>query len=608
MIILPTQSQWVQRNRSDMFGDLLGSFNLDLTKNLGKLRVTKMLQTTSQTSDTDMTAVPVGFKVFNDGTSTKIWTVAGSYVHSSASAIANAAFISDHGVTSGSPTDCDSTKSDIEIMSVSGTPTLFVTANQKLYKRTTGAWSSQSFSGDGPWPMTNYSGTARLYFGVANGKVFSTADGTTIASSSTYTLNLGANYFITFLRASSNRIWVGTVNTYGGKGYIFEWDGTTANPTTSYRMEAQGALACVIKDDLPWVVDSNGRLLQFSNATFSEVARLPIDNKLLLKATNSVNDRFIHPNGMTLVNGKINILINNVIGDSGATINEFCPSGIWEYDDIVYNQYTGLSQGCGLYHKYALSYTPTTTNTITDYGQNRLSVVGALSDMKMVNSADNATGNLIAGAKVFTDASSTNVGIFTNDTFDATSGVSGKYNTMGAGYFVTTKQFAIDEKGNYSVQNAWQNVFSLYRKLITSGSSITIKYRTLDIDPVEASITWTSTTTFTTPTNLIGYEGYEVEGIQGKGSGFCAHITQVDVTAGLYTVTVDTVFTGVTGTAKVRVQNWKKISTVSPIPTYDQAGMGDTSNWTQYKVFMVFSGHDELEKLIIINQNILPAH
>jgi hypothetical protein len=229
--------------------------------------------------------------------------------------------------------------------------------------------------------------------------------------------------------------------------------------------------------------------------------------------------------------------------------------------------------------------------------------------MKVPNSSVSATGNIIAGAFIYTDASNYQVGTFTNDTFDATSGTAGQYNTVGAGYITTTKQFAQDEQGNSSIQNTWQNIYALYEKLITSSSKIVVKYRVVSIPSIEASITWTSTTTFTTTTNVLGLEGYEIEGIQGTGSGFCAHILKIDVTNGVYTITTDDIFTGVSGTAKVRIQNWKKISLITQnLATYDQAGMGDLTNWAQFKIFMVFSYKDELQKLLISNQDSLPVH
>lgn len=580
-ITIPQNGKLKQVNKSDILGNLQGSFCLNLTKILGKIRVTRMIQTTTQTLDTDLTSYPVGFKVFNDGSSTNIWTVAGSKVHVSVGAVANAQFSVD--TITNTPVDCDSTLSDIEIFNGG----LYVTGNSKLYSRTTGNWGNVAISGAGPWMMTTYGN--RLYIAICGAsKIYSTSDGSTIVSpTATYALQLDTNYRITFIRASSNRIWIGTV-AISGKGYIFEWDGAATQPTRAYRLEAQGALSCAIKDDVPWVVDSNGKLLSYSNGSFVEIDRLPVDERFLASATSTVNDRFIHPNGMSVVEGKINILINNLLADSAGSIPEFCPSGIWEYDNDI-----------GLYHKYALSYLTVNTNTITDYGQNRLSGVGGLSEMKLSNTASNATGNLLAGATVFKNASITDVGIFTTDTFIPTSGSIGTYSTNGSGYFVTSKFFSPN------ILDTWQNIYVYFKKLVTSTSKITLKYRTSESIALNISMTWLNTTSFTTTTNVLGLKGYEVEITQGTGSGQTAHITKIDVTAGVYTVYLDETFTGVTtGTGKARIQNWIKIKNGITDQLIQLKGfaIGKASTWMQIKVCMIFKNSDELEMVKLISK------
>lgn len=592
MIEIPNNRQYVQTNKSDIFGNLVASFNLVLTKVLGKLRISRTIQTTSQSSVSTLTSYPVGFAVFNDGVSAKIWTVVGlsgvGKPHVSATAVPNASFIVD--ATASTPADCDSVFSDIITFGAgTATPKLYVMANSKLYQNSAGTWSSTSsnLSGGGPWSMTTYAN--RLYIAISGlGKITSTSDGSTIpATGNTYTLDLlGAR--ITFIRAASNRIWIGTVSS-GGKGYIHEWDGVSQQVTRSYRLESQGALACVIKDDTPWIMDSNGKLCVYSNGTFVEVAQLPLSEKSLYRATDAQNDRFIHPNGMSVINGKINMLINNLLGGNAGSIPEFCPSGIWEYDEKI-----------GLYHKHSFSYLPLNLNTITDYGQNRLSGVGGLSDMKNYSGSidgTNATGDFVAGAVVYTDASSTDAGIFTNDTF---TGVTGTYHaTQGYGHFVTAKIEASQ------IDETFQRLWLFFKQLPVSTDQITAKYRTTEADPTEISITWASTTTFTTLTDLRSYVGYEVEITQGTGGGKTAHITKVDVTGSTYTITLDDSFTGVTtGTAKARIQNWTKFGNLTNDTTsqFFSMSIDRVSSWMQLKVCFQFTGPAEFSKALLISK------
>lgn len=588
MIKIPQNSQFIQSNQSDVLGSLVGSFNLDLTTNLAKTRVTRTIRTTNQTTNTDLTSYAVGFKIFNNGSSTRIWTVAGSKVHSSPSAISpNSQFSAD--TTTSSPVTCNSTASDIEVFNGALYVTTYDGAGDKLVKNTGSLWTVNG-TGLGAQSathmMTVYA--SRLYM-IGNGPrtIYSMNTSDVIATSGSNTLTLESNYRITFLRSSSNRIWIGTIAS-SGKGYVYEWDGTSSQATRSYRLEAQGALACVIKDDVPWIMDTNGRLCVYSNGTFVEAARLPVNNKYLLNATNTVNDRFIHPNGMTLSEGRINLLIRNTNGDSASSIEEYCPSGVWEYDSQI-----------GLYHKLSLSYTWKDTNTITDYGQNRVSGVGAIADMKLTNSSGNSTGNIIIGATVYKDASSTDAGVWTNDTFDAVTGSTGEKATQGFGYFVTTK---IDAS---KVEDMWQKAYVFHEKFLTTSDKIVVKYRLEQEPATAASITWVNTNTFTTFTDVSDYvEGDEVEITQGTGGGFCAHITNIQAGAGpSYIVTLDETFTGVTtGTAKARFQKWRKAGVIQDAETFDGVPIGESSDWIQLKVGMLSTGKNEIRKLGLVNE------
>lgn len=589
----PTNNMYLQTNRSDTLGNLMGTFNVNVTKNIGRLGVTRTIRTNTQSTEPLISDYPVGFKVFTDSDGTLIWMVAGARVFKTSSFITNAIFGAD--VTNASaPTDSDSAVSDIEVADLGGTRTLFVTANSKLYKRTTGAWTNQSFTGGGPWMMTPYA--SRLYFTIgALSQVASTSDGTTIVvpngppNTNAYCLQLDKNLTPTFIRASSNRLWVGTIAT-NGKGYIFEWDGVTTQPTRAYRLEAQGALACVIKDDAPYVMDSNGKLLVYSSGSFQEVTRLPLYGKLLTNSVVTNNTRFIHPNGMTVVDGKINLLINNLIDKTGSIRAEFCPSGVWELDD-----------NNSLYHKYSVSYLPSGTNTITDYGQNNISGAGALAEMKLVNVAAGSVGDVLIGAKLYTNASSTDAGVFTNDTFDAVSGTTGQYSTDGAGYIVTTK---ITSK---NIQDTWQKIYLFYRKLLSSSGRIIPKYRTSDLLPTEAAITWINTTAFSTTADVSAYlVGDEVEIMQGTGAGMCSHITAIQVASGpSYIVTLDKIHTGVTnGTGRARFQKWLKLpSEVSDqISQIKGVNVGKDGSWVQFKIFFIMKGRDEFEGMEIVNE------
>lgn len=580
MIRIPQQFPWKQTNRSDIYGSLQGTFNVDFNTNLGKLRATRTIKTTDTSSNANLTGAPVGFRYFD----TKVWTVAGSRVHDN-SGILRVPF----GVNSDTnyPSTCTSTQSDIEVFN----GYLYVTSTGNLHRKTanasgTGTWTSNGtgFSGGTYTHMMCVYGD-RLYMTDLGTKIYSMDTSDTIATSSSNTISFtDTSLIITFIRAARNRIWIGTVNKNGGKASIHEWDGSSSIVTTSYRLESSGALACVIKDDLPYIIDTNGKLLRFNAGTFQEIARLPIKNSLFL--TNSLsetNNRFIHPNGMTISDGKINLLINNVVSDGLSSTPEFMSSGVWEYDGEI-----------GLYHKYSLSYTPIGTTTITDFGQFKVSSVGGLSELKLLDNSQLANGNLLIGATIYTDSSTTTSGVFINDTIQTTSG------TKYACSFVTSKFTS------YSSTDTWVKSYIRHKQLTTSDNKIVMKYRTVETDPTEISITWdNSTSTFKTSTDLTNYVGYEVEVVQGTGSGMCAHITSVTNFGSTYFVNLDETFTGVTtGTAKARLQNWTKIPTTitSQITQLSELPIAQDASWMQFKVFMLGTIKDEIEEFIVINK------
>jgi len=607
MISLPKQPSpyqpptWIQNNNSDVNGSLWASFGIDLSENEGKLRVGKRLLLNWGTGDdANMTSYPVGFSSIPNVNG--IFTVAGGYVWQSGNNYPSSTFarlVNGSGGVSGAPTNCDSTISDIAFLSNTVGNFLFVTTNSTdVYKTADGlTWTSNSIgaSGSSGRMMTPYSG--RMYMASGGNTVVSWSDPSSPANSGTYTVTLGTNETITFLRSSSNRIWIGVVN-LNNKAYVYEWDGTAAEVTKSYRMEANGALACVIKDDVPWVVDSNGSLLVWNGGTFiRQTSFFRKNNKLLQNALGSNNSRFIHPNGMSIINKRIHILIDGRNYDSNSTLEETIASGIWEYDDTR-----------GLVHKYAIGQTKS-GGTIQDFGQPRIAGAGALSEFNLPNTSGVRNGTFLCGASYYSDATTVTSGIFYDDTNDT---------LKKGGYFITTKLYAADENGLPSVQNIWQNNYVLYKKLLNSADEIVVKYRVSEADPIEATITWISSATFTTTTDVTQYwtsgTGGEVEIQNGIGGGGCSHIIGIVNNSGTYTVTVDETYALASGTAKARFQSWKKIGSIvlnnskADGVTFDQEGMGDLTNWIQFKVCMIFTGKDEIEKMLIINSNVNPAH
>lgn len=309
-----------------------------------------------------------------------------------------------------------------------------------------------------------------------------------------------------------------------------------------------------VLNNIPYAVDSEGRLLKYSGYSFDEVCRLPVSRTLLTRATAvgtasvATAGRFIHPNGLVATkNNSILALVNNLNDDSTGTIAENIASGIWEAD-LGSKNFT---------HRYSFTLSSLSSATVTDFGQNRIAGAGALALNTTGSSGAAGRSTVIAGAKYYTNASSTSSGIYIDSPVNTTTDNEGQKR----GYLVSA--FIESEDAESSFGRIW----ATFRKFQNTTDNVTFKYRNTEQDSVEASITWVNTTSFTTTTDITAYGpsatgfnglvGGEVEILQGTGSGATPHIASITSNAGTYTVVLNNAVTGVTNsTAKARFQKW----------------------------------------------------
>lgn len=583
MINIPsrTTKKINQNNRSKILGDIWSSFNLDLQSNLGVIKVSPRLQV--NTAGVSNQGLSVAFQTFNS----KIYTLAGTRIFNTASIDLTAAFTED--VSTGAVTNYSSDTGDLKTFNV----VLCSTSQTKVKSFNGSAWTDRATITTGlPHKLLWFIKYNHLYYLDNNGKIKSLDSAwTEYTTSGTYAIDLTNGFEFGFpytLDADSNDIWVGmsnivpsnSGNDFSGS-YILRWDGFSAQITTAYKIKARGVLA-LCKDDrnIMHAIDTNGALLQFTGSGFEEIGRLPLNRELLINANSGVYNSFVHPNGVCFTrNGTFIVNVNNLVGDNAGSIKENMASGIWEF-----------SKDTGFVHRQSFSYNILGNTTVTDHGQNRVSQVGALVEADIPSNSANGKPTLICGAIYYTDASTTSVGVFVDDPLDTTQ----KY-----GYLVSSW---VSSQG---VKDAWNKFVLRFRQFLNSGDKIIAKFRIRESSATEIAITWVNTTSFTTTTNLLAMVGYEVEVIQGTGSGKCAHIVTVVNNSGTYTVTVDETFTGVTtGTAKARIQNWTKLLSFSnQLDESASTEIGKSSERIQLKVCMQFTGEDELHELALINNN-----
>lgn len=495
--------------------------------------------------------------------------------------------------------DFSTTVSDIAVFN----DKLWTTSTNKLrYKQlgaTTEPWTTLATlsSSSAIHKMVYFKKFDRLYVINQSSGIYSVDSSDSVATSSDYFLNPGNSIgYLSTMVANNNYIWIGTFRditassseTNNLKGSILQWDGISNQVTNEFIIETGGILAMTVLNNVPYAIDTEGRILKYTGYSFEEIARLPIDKSLLLNATEFGVSRFIHQNGMVATkDNTIQILINNLKEDANSTIYENCPSGIWELDLSTRN----------FTHKYSPTLKAMSSSTVTDFGQNRVSAVGALKINTLQSNSVSGRSLLLAGINYFTDASTVKSAIYIDSPFKPDTDNEGQKR----GYFVTT-WFESNE-----ITDNFTSLWATYKKFFNSSDKIIFKYRLEEEDPIEATITWTSTTTFTTTTNIAAYAGYEVEIIQGTGSGACANILTI-VSGATYTVTIDTAITGVTGTSKARFQKWIKIGevsyagvSISDVLSYSHLPIAKNHTKIQIKGILEWTGNGEFHKMCVVS-------
>lgn len=585
MIKIPGESKkWNQQNRSDLLGNLWSTWNVDLQSNVGAVKISPRLKLSTSTTDDADLGVPVAFKYFNS----RIWALCGTNIFSNGGGVDDT-FTDDVGVSSGAQNDHSADESDMEVFN----GTLCATTTDSLWSSDGSTWTSRDTLNTGSAHlMTYFKKFDRLYYtNQADNVISINGSWSTADPGADYAISLSTStnsYTITSIKASANRIWIGVVdlNDLSAPGKILEWDGFSADVINEHKLNNYGCMAIAInpRNGSPYAIDGSGVVYSYSGNGFTEVARLPLNENVAYNPADSDNERFIHPNGFVFgKNGTLLMLVNNRPNVSASVaVKERFPSGVWEF-----------SETNGLSHRYSFSYNPVGSSTITDYGQNRVSRVGALAIFDLQRNSTTEDGSLLAGATFYTDASSTSSGIFIDNSL----------NTIRKnGYFVTQKIFSPNVSEN------WEKFYLRFKRFLSSNDRITIKWRTFDLAPTEATITWTALNQFTTTTDVSAYYdstnsiGYEVEVLQGKGSGKCAQITAISENAGTYTVTVDEDFTGVSaaGTSKARFQKWikGKVEDRQGADLLDVT-LKEKSNWIQFKVVMDSTGDNEIYDIIL---------
>lgn len=602
---IPSQSRRVlQDNKNQFNGNIAESFNLDLVSNRGKIGVTRAKKISDfQTSFGGTTRPIMGissgtFGLFFTGVETALDSVFEGGETAFSSTFVRDASSFDIGLDEG----------DLLVVN----DKIYITGSQSFAyttMNTFGTWtdvSSPALTDNTPHLLTSLGNN--VYVTNDYNKVGVIDSSNTLSLTGTSTLDLDVDgYVITVFMSGLDRVWIGVSGrgnrVANGTCYMYEWDGESENqPSQKYEIDASGLICGVVKDGIPYVLDTNGRLLRYAGSSFVEVARLPYKKGEFMAGYDSSTiggvARAINPRSITVDGDEILINVSNRLEDNYWA--DF-PSGVWAY-----------SEENGLYHKLSASYqavADTGTTNMQDHGQMRVAQAGAIfvHNPTQASFYDSGEGGRILFSQQYFNSADDNVnyvtasdvtlmtGLFADDT---------QNNTQKYGYFITPELHTDD------IEDTWQKVYLKHKQLLDSADKIVVKYREEVKPKVTTDITWLDIDRFTTTTDVSAFtQNQEVQIVQGFGSGKSFTISSISEDAGTYTVvlteTVNVLCYGKTAVAQfsnflnVGETNYNDRSRIRSITIPNN----NTSPMAQFKVCMQFTGEDELYGVKIISKS-----
>lgn len=442
------------------------------------------------------------------------------------------------------------------------------------------SWTSESTSNGKSFAVKFQD---RIYFLGTDTRIESFSDPAVIASSGSYswvspTQSAGD---IVGLDTSTAGIWIPTSSSGTPETFVYLWDGITENAYDgAYKVPETYIMGIKVLNDTPYVVGGSGSVYAFNGSYFAEVAKFPFADVLLAGTDDSNNTaittlgigKWMHNNGMTVAGNKLYFLVNPIAQDDSTRFGDYPKlAGIWCLDPEI-----------GLYHKHAIS----TINSNGEFGQ--LKHVGALTTAALdTNPSATDAGTFIFGFSYLVE--------------DDTS--TEKY---AIGYVEPSYNTGVEQSGHITTQriyspnisDSWEYIGIGFEEL-ESTDSIEVKYKIKDNDSANVSITWASTTSFTTSdtrladvkSNFDNGSGYECRVLFGNGSGVTSQITAISEDSGTYTVTLNKAHAGVSAsdTANVRIENWESAQTITSADNesgFVNVPVGRPSSWIRVKLIL----------------------
>lgn len=595
-ITIPTgENKIIQTNRGEALGTIFATKNVDFNANRSNIRLSERMVIEFDSFDDGDLEVPVAFVRSNADTTDRWWTLVQADAISTSDGLLFKTTNTDPTGTWAQDAIASSPTTAMDDMVKFGKANsydrLVVATSTNLAMMNNGTWTASwwqttlgqsTLQATEPHPLhvfkKGYGGFSKNILIVGDGNYIHTVteefdvDEEDLMARYRH-LTLPPNQRAIWIRSSSTYVYIGTQDVRGMEAFVFVWDGISDAYQVAISVKDQITYAGVVMGNTPYCVNGKGQLL--GTDAFSEVAVFPVFYEKRRWDDDLARAQMVHRNGMEIIDDKIHILISGAIEGVDTELLENMPSGIWEYDP-----------NSGLYCKYTFGQYKSTDN---DWGAAAIARNGALKEVQQ------DTGHFLAGASVYTDDAGTELKAIFVSQVDATA--------LQRGYFITSQIRAQD------IRAFWRRMWVKFKKLENSTDRIIVKYRTSKDKnfPTKATITWNSTSTFTSIdsdfANVVA--GNEIEILCGKGAGTTAHVSTITFATPTYTITLDEAIPGATGTAQVRIQNYIKLGTISDQTLVRKFyRIAKREAWIQFKVELRGTETSpELENIVIEFEN-----
>lgn len=554
------QGQIRQINKGDVFGELWGTFNIDLS-NTAKIRTSKRLSKVLSSS------------FLGDA------SIMGITVHDGKYYVATTENVYDCSVSNDPTVNTNWTATGTLGSEDLGLETDMTSyAGKLLISLGTDIMTWDGATKDDDWWTVTTSGTALtvnkphiLHVQRTGVDTVFVTDGNLVryynATAGHTAITLEPLFTACAITSGVDSVWIGTYTEVEENAFVYEMTVGNTAASQAYRIDGRAVLSMDMINNIPYIVTDRGHIQAFNGSGFVTVASFPFAFKDVsiegIRAgliQDSSRSRAIHPKGMRASSDSLFVLVNTAneyTTFNNTVVDERSPSGIWEFDTTTEV----------LNHRYSLA------DATGEHGHHKMS----LSSPIFVTNSQYT--KILTGGQTDTGTN----GLFAEDSTN-----------NPQGFFITP------ELTSGTIQEAYEKIV-IKANTLADDESITIKYRTSKKQgyPHEASITWLSATKFvTTDTVFAAAEvGEEIEILTGAYAGNLCHVVEVTGTSS-YTVTIDEELGTLNATSRARLQNWKKLDRqylTTDAETFTSS-VTQTGGWVQFKVVM--NGFIELRQFI----------